>query len=67
MKPPRTPKFMYAKFNSICSQTGKPLAAGDRIAYDPNTRQAFHVDSKRAEEIRLQEFNTAWNMPDANW
>jgi len=67
MKQYRKPGFIIAKFNSTCKQTGKPLLKGERIAYDPNTREAFHVDSKRAEEIRLNDFNATFNMPDANW
>ena len=37
-------KFMDAKFNSVCGQTGKSIKKGDSVYYIPG-RGAFHDSS----------------------
>ena len=39
-------KLITAKFNSKCTETGKPLKKGDTIYYDPTTRRAYHKDAE---------------------
>lgn len=61
------PYFLTARFNSTCPETGKPISKGDQCAYYPATRQAYHLDSKSANQLRALEFAAAYNMADANY
>lgn len=61
------PYFTKARFDSVCPETGKPIKKGDEIAYYPRDRKAYHVGSKKAENVRNLEFNSAYGMADANW
>lgn len=61
------PYFTSARFNSVCPETGKEIKKGDRIAYYPRDRKAFHESSKSADNIRNLEFNSSYGMADANW
>jgi len=63
----RDPFFLIAKFSSVCPETGKTIRAGERIAYFPATRRAYHTDSNAANELHGQLFAKSWNMADANW
>lgn len=63
----QSPYFTTARFNSICSETGQQIRKGDRIAYFPNEKRAFHENSKAAEQIRELNFARTFNMADANW
>ena len=61
------PYMTVARFASVCPETGKPIAKGDRIAYYPRERKAYHESSKAADHVRGLEFNTTFGMADANW
>lgn len=63
----QSPRFMTARFDSTCPETGKAIKKGDRIAYFPATKQAFHESSKSGEQVRALEFSTAYGMADANY
>lgn len=63
----KTPYFTSAKFKGVCSETGKEIKVGDRIAYYPQTKKAYHDSSKQADELRGLEFNQSHQMGDANW
>ncbi|MCC6271735.1 MAG: hypothetical protein IT190_10690 [Microbacteriaceae bacterium] len=61
------PRFIIARFDSRCPQTGKPIKRGDTIAWYPSSRTAYHVESKAADELRGMDFAAAWGMADANY
>jgi hypothetical protein len=63
----KTPYFTTARFNSICPETGKAIGIGDRIAYFPATRKAYHDQSQSADRVRALEFSAAYGMADANY
>jgi hypothetical protein len=63
----KSPYFTNARFNSTCSETGLVIAIGQRIAYYPATRKAYHENSKHADELRALEFSRAFNMADSNY
>lgn len=63
----KTPYFTTARFNSVCPETGKAIGMGDRIAYFPDTRKAYHDQSEHASIVRGLEFSAAFNMADANY
>ena len=62
-----TPYFTTARFDSVCPETGKRIAKGERIAYFPANRRAYAESSKAAEQLRGLEFASAYAMPDANY
>ena len=45
-------KAITAKFNSTCSETGKPLKKGSTIYFDTSTRKAYHYESQTAKNYR---------------
>ncbi len=61
------PYFTTAKFNSTCPETGLPIKKGDKIAYFPRERKAYHENSKGGDQIREMQFNKCFEMADANW
>ena len=61
------PRFITAKFASVCPETGKQINKGDQIVYYPRSKSAYHIDSNAADELRGMQFNDAFNMPDANY
>ena len=61
------PRFMTARFDSTCPETGKAIKKGDRIAYFPASKQAFHESSKSGEQVRAMEFSATHGMADANY
>lgn len=60
-----TPYFTVARFAGKCPETGKDIKKGDRIAYFPATRKAYHEASKAADQVRGMEFASAYGMADA--
>lgn len=52
-------KTITAKFNSKCAETGKALRKGDTIVYDPETRKAYHLDSRMAKAEAAMQSNDA--------
>jgi len=63
----KTPYFTTARFNSVCPETGKAIGIGDRIAYFPATRKAYHEISASADRVRALEFSACYGMADANY
>ena len=63
----KAPYFTTARFNSTCPETGLAIAIGQRIAYYPAVRKAYHENSKHADQLRALEFSRAFNMADANY
>lgn len=61
------PRLMTAKYASVCPETGKPIAAGDEIAYYPKEKKAYHASSNAAAEVRGLAFSKSWGMADAEW
>jgi hypothetical protein len=61
------PYFTQARFPSTCPETGKQINKGDKIAYYPRSRAAYHDSSKQADELRAFQFSAAFNMADANY
>ena len=53
------PYLTSARFSSTCPETGKPISKGDKIAYYPKARKAYHIDSKSADSVRYLLFSTA--------
>ena len=60
-------RFIRARHANVCPETGRQIQAGEECAYYPATGQAFHSDSKAAEEVRGQAFAKSWGMADANY
>lgn len=56
------PYFTNARFNSTCPETSKQIKKGEQIAYYPRTRQAFHIDSKNAENVRALQISDSWGV-----
>ena len=63
----QSPRFMTARFDSTCPETGKAIKKGDQIAYFPAAKQAFHESSKAGEQVRALDFSAAYGMADANY
>ena len=61
------PRFITARFNSTCPETGKEIRKGDECAYYPCCRTAYHLDSEAAQEVRALQFSAACGMLDADW
>ncbi len=61
------PRFIIARYDSTCPQTGKKIARGDECAWYPSARVAYHVTSKAADELRAMDFAATWGMADANY
>lgn len=61
------PRWITARHESACPETGKLIRPGERCLWVPVTRQAYHESSATAANQRGQEFNTAFAMPDANY
>lgn len=61
----RGPISMFAKFNSVCAETGKPIAKGDSfILWDG---KAYSHESKHGDEYRALEFASNFDMADSNY
>ena len=61
------PRIITARFDSTCPETGRTIKRGDKIAYYPRNRTAYHIESKSADSVRGLEFSEAYGMADANW
>jgi hypothetical protein len=61
------PRWITARFESTCPETGKTICAGETCLYYPDTRKTYHDSSETARNRRGLEFATANAMPDANW
>lgn len=60
-------RWITARYDSTCPDTGKPIHKGTECLYDPVTRKAYHESSDTARDQRGSDFAEANNMPDANW
>jgi hypothetical protein len=62
---------MDARRAGTCAQCGLPFDAGASILWEPSTGQAYCASSARyqaeAERQRLDAFNNAHGMADAQW
>jgi hypothetical protein len=47
-------KRMFAKYSGKCSRTGRPIAAGDEIIFDTDTRTAYINDDEDEDRISFQ-------------
>lgn len=45
------PCVMFAKFRGKCPETKKTINKGDEIVYFPDTKTAYHIDSKTAKDF----------------
>ncbi len=61
------PLWITAKFDSICSETGKPIKKGEECLYYPRTHSVVCIESKSAEQWRSQEFADNAGLLDAGW
>jgi len=48
-------RFITAKFNSQCHETGAKIKKGDTILYDPNLKKAYCKASKKYTEANEPE------------
>jgi len=48
----RSAKFIKSKFQTVCAETGKPIAKGAGCLYLPESKQVFSLDSAEAAEFR---------------
>jgi len=61
------PRFMIAKFKSVCPETGLPINKGDECCYFPAARKAYHIESKAASGWKGQAAADACGLSDAGW
>ena len=61
------PRFIKARYNSVCAETGKMIKAGDNCLYFPRDKKVYHVDSKTADDWRSQQFADNTGLLDAGW
>ncbi len=64
---PDSPRFIAARFDSTCAETGRPIRKGETILYRPDTRRAYCDESREAADARSQAFARSAGMADANW
>lgn len=48
------PRIIKAKFNSSCTETGKPIKLGDECVYYPIGKAIYSIDSKQAYIFRCE-------------
>ena len=46
------PRLIYAKYDTICSETGEPIKKGEQCVYYPSSKSCFSMNSKQAKEFR---------------
>lgn len=63
---PRDPMFMKAKYDTICPETGKKIKKGEECAYYPNSKKAYHMSSKSANDVRGLNFSKMMGMDEDN-
>lgn len=61
------PRFITARYDSVCAETGKQIKAGETCLYYPRDKKAYHVDSKTADDWRGQQFADSAGLLDAGW
>ena len=63
----KTPRWIKARFDSKCPETGKIIKKGQDCIYYPAERKAYHETSRAAEHVRGLEFASNFNMMDQDW
>lgn len=61
------PRWIKARFESECSETGNTIKKGDTCLYFPRERKAVHPSSPSAESWKSQEFADTAGLADAGW
>ena len=51
------PRFIKARFQSICKETGKLIKEGEECLYYPKDKTIYSMDSKTVEDFRSYEFD----------
>lgn len=51
------PRIITAKFNSVCSESGKQIKKGEECLYYPSSKSVFCLDTKQAESFRSWQFD----------
>lgn len=60
-------KIIYAKFSSLCAETGRKIRKGDRIVYDASIKKTYSMASTMAIDFINQPADQdAANMVQAN-
>ena len=71
MRRSRPPAIIDARRPGTCAETGAAFKPGARILWDYSQSLAYCETSRRflnaAQQERADNFNRAYNMPDANW
>ena len=61
------PRWITARFDSTCPDTGKTIRKGENCLYYPDARKTYHESSATAAQQRGIDFSTAAGLADANW
>jgi hypothetical protein len=61
------PRWIKAKFASVCPQTGDAIQKGDECLYFPVERKVVHVNSPDAKDWRSQNEADSLCLGDAGW
>ena len=59
------PRFITARFDSVCQETRLQIKKGQEAVYYPLSRKCYHAESKAADEVRGLQFAETFCMPDA--
>lgn len=47
----RDPREITARFDSVCSESGRPIKKGETIIYYPTSKSVFKLDTNQAQEF----------------
>ncbi len=53
---------IISKFDSKCTETGKPIKVGDRCLYNIQTKRVFSMESEIAKK-EMEEFKSSKELP----
>lgn len=48
-------KIIYAKFKSICAETGKQIKKGEKCLYDANEKKVYSLESEKAKKFETDQ------------
>jgi hypothetical protein len=51
------PRFITARFDSKCAETGQQIKKGQECLYYPRTQQVYSLESKTVQDWRSAEFD----------
>ena len=54
------PRFIRARFDSVCHETNLPIKKGEMCIYYPSNKKVYHVESDQAYQFRM------WNADNSN-